>query len=242
VRSETQGRRGRPPLRGRFPCTGADLAAARACEESVFARRFGNDAAELAAAYGPFEPWTAFGAVLRPDGTAVGSVRLLRGGPDSRLKTLVDAGGPPWGLAAPGVHAALGGEDVVRAHTWDVATFAVDRNAAGADPRVAVALLSVMFGAFRDNDVRVFVAMLDLRARRAFLDLGMRLLDLPGAGSAPYLGSPATVPVYRRVDELHAEHAERFPHVHEQIFHGRGIDDFSPASQGPRPLARLCVA
>ena len=51
-------------LRASYPCVGIDLAQARACEQAVFGRRFGNSAEEMAHEYGPFEDSTTFGAVF----------------------------------------------------------------------------------------------------------------------------------------------------------------------------------
>jgi hypothetical protein len=220
-------------LRPSFPCVGADLTAARACEQVVFHRRFGNTAEEMAAEYGPYESTTAFGAVLGPDGTALGAVRLIRPG-SAPVKTLLDAAGPPWSVSGQEIDDIVGGR-----HTWDVASFGVDSVAAGADRRVAMLLLSVLFGAFRDNDVTGMVAMLDRGARRAFRGLGVQMLDLPGAQPAPYLGSSSTVPVYRKLSELHAEHAHGFGGVHQQVFHGGGIDgvDAAPCAPGSFALA-----
>jgi hypothetical protein len=211
-------------LRPRFPCSGADLTAARACEQAVFGRRFGNTADELAAEYGPYEESTSFGAVFGADGGAVAAVRLVRPGP-AGVKTLQDAAAPPWNVARRLIDEAVG-ETAGRARglTWDVASFCVDSTAVGADRRVVMVLLAVMFGAFRDNGVTSFVAMLDSVARRPLGALGVRMLDLPGASPAPYLGSASTVPVYRRTADLHGEHAERFPQVHQQVFHGDCID------------------
>ncbi len=224
-------------LRPSFPCTGDDLVAARACEQVVFGRRFGNTADELASEYGPFEACTAFGAVLAADGRAMGAVRLVRPGP-RRLKTLSDAGRPPWNVPDHVIDGVVNRPTLLgEPMTWDVASFGVDSHAAGADRRTTMALLSVMFGAFRDNAVTSFVAILDLRARRALHMLGVRMLDLPGASPAPYLGSPSSVPVYRQVTDLHSEHARSFPRVHRQLFHGQGINGLDACHSAPGAFA-----
>jgi hypothetical protein len=207
-------------LRPSFPCSGADLVAARTCEQVVFGRHFRNTPEELAVEYGPYEPTTAFGGIFAADGTALGAVRLVRPG-ELPLKTLVDAGAPPWSLSPRAIEEVTG---VDVAATWDVASFGVDTVAAGADPRIAVALLSVLFGAFRDNAVVGFVAILDSAARRPLSGLGVRVLDLPGARPEPYLGSGRSVPVHRRVADLHLEHERSTPSMHPQVFHGRGIE------------------
>ncbi|WP_426565379.1 hypothetical protein ACPPVT_03150 [Angustibacter sp. McL0619] len=185
----------------------------------MFSRHYGNTRRDLADAYGRYEHGCEFGAVLLGDGTAVAAVRLLR--PSQRgLKSLRDAAGQPWCLPVARTRLAAG---LAAEHTWDVATFGVDSDTVGPGRRITIALMSVMFGAFRDNGVTSFVAILDTRARRSLAGLGLRMHDLPGALAAPYLGSPASVPVYRHVAELHAEHADRFTEVHAQAFHGTRI-------------------
>jgi hypothetical protein len=207
-------------LRSCYPCFGVDLARARACEQVVFGRRFGNSADELAQEYGPFEASTTFGAVFAADDTAVGAVRLVRPGPEP-VKTLQDASRPPWN-ARTHVVRELAGFDETR--TWDVASFGVDSVVAGADRRAVLVLLGVMFGAFADNEATSFVAMLDSNARRKLETRGIRMLNLPGTKPAPYLGSPSSVPVYRHLADLHFEHASKFPQIHQQVFHGRGLN------------------
>lgn len=243
-----RGRRGRPDsavLRVAFPCTGPDLRAALACEAVVFGRRYGNTAEQLEAEYGPYRDGSRFGAVLAPDGRALGAVRLLSGGP-AGLKTLTDAAAPPWDVC---VDAACAEAGLDPAATWDVATFAVDPDthtgtgtvngtgsstggSVGARP-VTLALFAVMFGAFRDNGVSGFVAVLDAAARRPISAVGVLTDDLPGATPAPYLGSPASVPVYARVPDLHRRHAREFPALHRQVFHGQGIGGLDPAAALP---------
>lgn len=225
----TQGR-----LRTAFPCAGPDLAQARACEQAVFGRRFGNSPEDLDYAYGPYEGSTVFGAVFDTQGTAIGSVRLIGPGPE-RVKTLQDASRPPWNVPES-MFEVVGLNEL---DTWDVASLAVDSVAAGSDRRVAMALLSVMFGALGDNATSSFVAVLDSGARRALQGLGMRLFDLPSANPAPYLGSVSSVPVYRHLADLRREHADRFPHIHSQVFHGRGIDGLSPLLGEPDRSALL---
>lgn len=228
--SEAPSRPASPVLRPCFPCTGADLAAARACEQVVFGRQYGNTPSELAAEYGPYESGCDFGAVLLPDGTAVGAVRLLRGGP-AGLKTLQDATRSPWSLPIAATCDSAGLDPVA---AWDIATFGVDRQRCGERSRsVTLALLSVLFGALRDNDVTAYVALLDARARRAFAALGIVMTDLPGATPAPYLGSPESVPVYAHVPQLHRQHALTAPGLHGQVFHGQGIAGLDPLAAGP---------
>jgi hypothetical protein len=220
-------------LRPSFPCTGADLRAARACERVVFGRHFGNSAADLADEYGPYESSTDFGGVFLPDGTAVGAIRLLRNGWRG-LKSLNDAAGPPWRLP---VQATCEAADIDPAQTWDVGSLGVDSQAAGSSHQATLALLSVLFGAFRDNEVASFVAIIDMDARRPIGALGLHLLDLPGAMPGAYFGSEASIPVYRHVRDLHRLHLSGSADVHQQIFHGRGVTGLDPRACQPGAFA-----
>ena len=223
----------RAVLRPSFPCTGDDLRSARACEQTVFGRAFGNTAVELRSEYGPYESVTSFGAVFTPDGTAVAAVRLMRLCRNG-LKSLNDAATQPWRLP---VRTTCRAASIDLAHTWDVGSFGVDFGAAGATRETTLALFSVMFGAFRDNSVATFVAILDAGARRPIAAVGVEMLDLPGASAAAYLGSPSSTPVYRHVRDLHRLHGERFPAVHQQVFHGRGIRGLDPRGCQPGAFA-----
>lgn len=223
------------PLRLCFPCSGPDEAAARDCERRVFGLRFGNSPAQLREEYGPFEDGTSFGAVLLPDGSATGAVRLLRDGP-AGLKTLQDASRPPWSLPVGSTCRAAG---LDQAAVWDVGTFGVDARAYGTGSHaVTLALLCLMFGAFRDNGVPSFLALMDRQAARAFAAVGLRMTDLPGARPAPYLGSPESVPAYAVVADLHRRQAVDRPDVHEQVFHGAGMTDVDPVTAAPGRFAR----
>ena len=220
-------------LRTSFPCTGDDLRSARACEQIVFGRTFGNTPVELRSEYGPYETSTNFGAVFTPDGAAVGAVRLMRLSGNG-LKSLNDAASRPWRLP---VSRTCRAASIDLTDTWDVGSFGVDSHARGATPEATFALWSVMFGAFRDNSVATFVAILDAGARRPIAAVGVEMLDLPGATAAAYLGSPSSTPVYRHVHDLHRRHRQRFPAVHSQVFHGRGIRGLDPRECEPGAFA-----
>jgi hypothetical protein len=223
----------RAVLRPSFPCTGDDLRSARACEQAVFGRVYGNTAVELRHEYGPYESETSFGAVFLPDGTAVGAVRLMRLCGNG-LKSLNDAATRPWRLP---VAVACRTASIDLEHTWDVGSFGVDSSGVAATGEATLALWSVMFGAFRDNSVATFVAILDAGARRPIAAVGVEMLDLPGATPAAYLGSPSSTPVYRHVQDLHRLHRERFPTVHQQVFHGRGIGGLDARACQPGAFA-----
>jgi len=225
-------------LRLSFPCSGNDLTAAEACEQRVFGRRYGNTEEQFRAEYGPYAAGTLFGAVLREDGRALGTVRVLRGGADG-LKTLQDAAAPPWSLPVDAVCRSTGLDPE---STWDVATFGVDTDGHGAGSRrVTLALLALLFAAMRDNAATSFVAILDEGARRPFAALGVQVADLPGASPAGYLGSPASVPVYAHLSDLHHRHGSGPAELHGQVFHGRGIAGVDPEATSAGRFATTAV-
>jgi hypothetical protein len=144
---------------------------------------------------------------------------LIRNG-EHGLKSLNDASATPWTMP---VRSTCQAADINPERTWDVGSFVVDSVLRGPGSQSTMALFSVMFGAFRDNEVKSFVAILDDGARRPIAAIGVQMLDLPGASPAAYLGSSASTPVYRHVRDLHRLHVSDFADVHEQVFHGRGV-------------------
>jgi hypothetical protein len=62
---------------------------------------------------------------------------------------------------------------------------------------------------------------------------GLQMLDLPGAIPASYLGSSASVPVYRHVRDPHRLHLSQFADVHQQVVHGRGVIGMDPRGCQP---------
>jgi hypothetical protein len=145
---------------------------------------------------------------------------LIRNG-EHGLKSLNDASASPWAMP---VRSTCQAADINPERTWDVGSFAVDSVLRGPGRQSTLALFSVLFGAFRDNEVESFVAIIDAGARRPMATIGVQLLDLPGAAPAAYFGSSASTPVYRHVRDLHRMHGCDFAEVHEQVFHGRGVD------------------
>jgi hypothetical protein len=111
--------------------------------------------------------------------------------------------------------------------------FGIDALTAGANRRATLALRIVLFGAFRDNQVASLLGILDVGARRPIASLGVQMLDLPGALPAPYLGSSASVPVYRHVRDLHRLHLSRFADFHQHVFRGRDVIGMDPRECQP---------
>lgn len=200
--------------------TGALLASARDCEAEVFGHWFGNTRAELEQEYAPYESTTTFLALADAAGRVLGSVRLIRPGP-AGLKTLSDIGRPPWNVDG-GRAARAAGMDL--ASTWEVATMGVRRRLGGGGVRHALALYHGLMLTARANQVTGTVAILDQRVRRLLDAVGISYPAIPGTGAAPYLGSPASVPVYAGFAAMLDRQRREHPESHRLVTLGVGMD------------------
>jgi hypothetical protein len=202
------------------------------CEAAAFDHYYGNTAAELAEAYGPYLSQTAF-LVVRAGDDVVGTCRLIRPGPLG-LKTVADLGEAPWRVdTARSVTAA--GIDL--AHTWDVATIAVRRRMGAAGRMVASALFHGLARVSEVNKVESMTAVLDRRARALMAMQGLEVHALPGTGPAPYLGSVASTPVFAHLAPLLARQRRVSPEHHRMLTVGWGLDVALP----PREQYRVPV-
>jgi hypothetical protein len=185
------------PLRGegRFGCyhlrgTSRFSDIARSVECRVFQHFFGNTAAAMQAAYGPYEQSSQFFLMVdRQEKCSAGTLRIIENSLHG-LKTLNDIALPP--LCIP--------EHVVRAHhgiesfdkCWDIGTLAVLKEYRGQqqDHTVGTSLYGVLHRAARQSGVDHAVTILD---RHAYAQLTQMLAVPfePIAGSQPfdYLGS-----------------------------------------------------
>ena len=169
---------------------------ARAVERQVFEQTFGNDAAQMAEEYGPYEENSLFLLVLdRHRGAPAGAGRAIEGtGPGT--KTVDDAPGL-IGQTSEQIAAAHGlhGEKV-----WDFATLAVLPQYRGL--RTSLTVSSLLYRAFlvqgEREGVQHMTAMLDRGAYRNMKLLGTPFEPLAGSGPFPYLGSPENRAVYAR--------------------------------------------
>jgi hypothetical protein len=213
------------PLRFVFNPTGAELAAAKQCEADVFLDAYGNTSEEFDLEYGPYEDATGFMTVLEDDGEAVGMVRFIAPGP-AGLKTLNDVGREPWKV--DGVRSAkAAGVDPAR--TWDIATIAV-RRGAGRGGLCASALYHGIITAAAANDIDFIVMIMDVNARALLTGLGLPTLALPGTGTAPYLGSPASTPLWAHLDRGLEQQRHESPDAYRLIVHGIGLDGIAMPS------------
>jgi hypothetical protein len=167
---------------------------ARTVERQIFEEAFGNDAAVMAAEYGPYEDRSLFFVVLdRHRRTPAGAGRVIEG-TGEELKTVDDAPAHIGGDAA-GIMAA---HDMAGEKAWDFATVAVLPGYRGG--RSALTVSSLLYRTFLVTGaragVRHVVTMLDRRAYRNMRLLGVRLTPLAGSAPFAYLGSKENRALY----------------------------------------------
>ncbi|MFI7602956.1 hypothetical protein [Actinoplanes sp. NPDC049681] len=188
-----------PTPRGRFVCAvaGPDTPLAdvgRALERQVFQHTFGNDAAVMAAEYGPYEANSLFFLVIdRRRGVPAGVARMIES-TGRGVKTIDDA--PE--------HIGVDVETILAAHgmdgglVWDCATLAVLPKYRGG--RSSLIVSSMLYRTFlvigRRRGIRHAVSMLDRGAYRNIGLMGTPLEPLAGSGPFAYLGSPENRAVY----------------------------------------------
>jgi hypothetical protein len=205
-----------------FDPVGDVLAAAECCEAAVFLEAYGNTAQQWREEYEPYDPASVFITVLEPGGDAVASCRLIL--PNrTGLKSLVDIQHEPWLVDANQSAAAAG---MCPAATWDVATVAVRRGAAGAGV-LSAALYHAIVVATRANHLRWVVMIMDARARRLLSMLNLDTHVLPGTTAAPYLGSAASIPVFANVNHMMDAQRRLNPDGNRMIERGVGLDAIS---------------
>jgi hypothetical protein len=194
------------------------LERARGCEADVFLQTFGNTEQDFAEEYGAYEQASHFIALADPCGEVVGCCRLIVPSP-AGLKTINDVSRPPWGV--DGARAVrLLGADLSRA--WDVATLAVRKDRPV--PQLAsAALYHGLVQAMRANGIRWIVMMLDERVRRLLAAAGVMLRPIPGTVPAPYLGSPATVPLFGDLPAMVDAQRRHHPDAYRLLGMGVGL-------------------
>jgi len=226
------------PLRLVFDPVGDLLESARECEADIFLQWYGNTRGQLEEEYGPYEQSSVFVALADADDRVVGAVRfLVHGG--AGLKTLDDAGKPPWGVDA--IRSATAAR-IDTATTWDCATMGVRPGVKGSRTQLGLAVYHGLLLALRANDVRTVIAVLDERVRRLLSSVGLVMNALPGTAPAPYLGSTASTPVYAHVAAAVDHQRRQHPDAHRLVTLGVGLDGVSSPGPAafrwtPRPLA-----
>jgi hypothetical protein len=181
-----------------------DRQTAKDLEASIFEAAYGNDPAELAEAYGAYEPQSHFLLVedLTDGVVPVGEMRIIHCSESRPGRTLDDVQSKPWELPLDGILRQTG---IVLGRTFDVATIgALARSGARPDPQVALSLYHGLWRLSAEQGITHHTAMLDSRPLRRLTGIGVPFSLLPGAEPAEYMGSPRTAPVWLSIDDLRA--------------------------------------
>jgi hypothetical protein len=183
-------------------------------EALQFGAHYGETAQTLAESFAPFIEATMFVRVRNAAGEVVGMARMI--GPSAAgLPAIHDVALPGWRLRPEEVVAELGCDP---ASTWEIGTItALSGVPALASWHAVLFLLQV-------NRVGIVVAMLDDRVG-AILNgrLKLRVSTMPGAVSAPYYGSPASTPIYARVEEVLARQCQEARAMWDLVTCGIGL-------------------
>ncbi len=207
-------------LRLVFDPVGPDRDAAVDCEADVFFDRYGESREMLTEFFQPHEAATTWLAVVDAEGTAVASARLVL--PSAApLNWDLCVSGAPWHLDPSEALAACG---VDRSSTWDVATISVRRRSRGEGALWTAALCHGLFEVSRENEVSATVAVLNEPARQRLDSMGIIYSTVPGAATHPFLGSPASTPVFADMAALVANQRRHFPEAHRLVTLGKGLD------------------
>ncbi len=185
------------PTAGRFAALAvgptdpmADVA--RTVERQIFEASFGNDATTMAAEYGGYETDSIFFLVLdRRTGLPAGAGRVIAGG-GKTLDDAPDRTGRDLSVIAEAHGLHDGGK------IWDFATLGVRPEYRGGKSGLAVSslLYRTFLQAGHRAGVRHVVTLLDHRAYRNMLLLGVPFQSMAGSEPFDYLGSTSTRALY----------------------------------------------
>jgi hypothetical protein len=202
----------------------ADLA--RTVEREVFGDVFGNSAELLDAEYRQYEPASIFLCVLDHRRLVPAGVMRLIVSSDHGLKSVDDIE-RIWGQRIDEVLDRTGCA-LDRDRCWDIATLAVSKEyrRAAAEGLSSAALYQAAVMIAQTCGVHWYVAVLDVRVLR-LISLTMRrpFSRFDGLGPAPYLDSPASVPVFIDLATYEARLAVDKPDIHDLLFAGHGLEN-----------------
>lgn len=197
----------------------------RHVEMAVFFETFGDTPDVLVTEFGRYEPSSFFILVIdHLRALPAGTMRVIL--PSARgLKTLNDIG-PVWGVP-PEELARRTGIALDPLNTWDIATLATAtgyrKGAAGG--MVGMGLYQTIGLAARRFGVEWVVAIMDMPVYK-LLRYKLRGMFEPFAGvePLPYLGSPASIPVWCDVVATERHLAARDPVLHGVMERGVGLE------------------
>ena len=198
---------------------------ARHVERVVFLETFGNTPELLAKEYAPYEESSIFLCVVdHVRHVPAGTMRVLL--PSALgFKTLDDTV-PVWGETIETM-AARTGIDIDLTRTWDIATLAVAPEYRGKATMglVSMGLYQALALATPRCGIEWLLAILDVPVFRMIRwKLRMPMAGFDGVAARPYLGSPASMPVWCSVRETERRIAASDPDLHALYFKGVGIE------------------
>ena len=212
---------------GVYLLRGSDPASelARHVERVVFMETFGNTPELLTKEYAPYDEASIFLCVvdhlrLVPAGT----MRIVLPS-EAGFKTVDDAA-PVWGEPVSAM-AARTGIELDLGRTWDIATLAVAPEYRGKATMglVSMGLYQALALATTRCGIEWLLAILDVPVFRMIRwKLRMPMAGFKGVTAQPYLGSPASMPVWCNVGDTERRLAASDPDLHALYFRGVGLE------------------
>jgi len=198
---------------------------ARHVERVVFMETFGNTPELLAKEYEPYEESSIFLCVVdHLRCVPAGTMRILLPSP-AGFKTLDDAA-PVWGEPIEAM-ATRTGLEIDLARTWDIATLAVAPEYRGKATMglVSIGLYQALAMATPRCGIEWLLAILDVPVLRMIRwKLRMPMAGFAGVTAKPYLGSPASMPVWCNVSDTERRIAASDPDLYALYFRGVGME------------------
>lgn len=195
----------------------------RAVELEVFGEFFDNNEELMKREYGPYEQDSTFIIVLdKQTSEPAGVMRLIQNGPNG-LKSLNDLSKEPWlkGIDAVFEEDGLSPHDLDK--TWDIATLAVRKEYRG-KTAVSAALYHALYLSSEKRQIENWVAILDDNVLELLGALGIHFKRYVGVGSANYLDSPASTPVYGNKPEIVDYLRVNSPDAYNYLVLGKGLE------------------
>ena len=198
---------------------------ARHVERVVFMEAFGNTPELLAKEYAPYEGSSVFLCVMdHRRGLPAGTMRIVL--PSAAGFKTIDDAVPVWGEPV-GAMAARTGLDIDLARTWDIATLAVGPEYRGKATMglVSIGLYQGLALATTRSGIEWLLAILDVPVFRMIRwKLRMPMAGFTNVVAQPYLGSPASMPVWCSVSDTERRLARSDPDMHALYFRGEGLE------------------
>lgn len=174
---------------------------ARTVERMVFEDTFGNDSAEMASLYGPYEAASRFFLTVdQQTGHPVGALRVITNSENGlmTLNTLPESIDPPSTEEIMAQHGIESLDDV-----WDVGTVAVLPEYRGKSGGVSVQLYRALYVSMMNEGVEHMISVIDQKPYETMTKyLGIPFEPLAGVEPFDYAGSAMSVATYGHVPDF----------------------------------------